>query len=199
MPRKAKRTVDKVLSYEDEEQMAKMANQRMELEKNLQQMREAAQEKRESVLQAYLKENEGKPIKVTTPPPRKERALTLASPKGKNLGKKKAKTTGSNEAKASTSLTTTSSSEPPLSTGPSLVSMDQSQLLEYFQSEISLSPNSAAAFKKEKLDGKYLHGLWLHRNDAALKDRIDAIFMKLFPSDRDFAMFLYLLSTKLRT
>jgi hypothetical protein len=211
MPRVAKRSADKIsgldkaaLEAEKAEEKKSAEKKRLELEKNLQQMKDEAEENRLSVLNDYLKENKGKPIKVTKPPPKKEKAMKFV---GEESGKKALKNpktpktpktpkSSSKAAKLSTSSSSSSKSNSSVSLLPKkLATFDEAQLSAYLQSELDISAGTVASFKKEKVNGKYLRGLWLHRNDEGMKLRIADIFQKIVPDDKDFALLIHLLSS----
>lgn len=184
-----------------------------DFEQNIQSMKAEAEEKRLKVLHDYLKENQGKTIVVTKPPPKKEKTTVLKtsavvnkkvkSPKPKTpkpTAKPVTKAAAAKVPKAATSSSSSSSSSAPKATATSvlpkkLAGLDETQLLAFLHNEINLSPRTTAIFKKEKVDGMYLRGLWQHRNDAGMKDRIADIFQKIVPDDRDYAMLSHVLST----
>lgn len=223
MPRGTKRNADKISDNgkdAGEGSNSEVETAKSRLEKDLQKMRDEAEEKRMSVLNAYLKENEGKVIKVTKPPAKKERVMKFIDkspePPAKKVAKMKTtptpksptskKVPAAKVAKVSIKATSTTSSSSSSTTKPAakpasislpkkLTTLDHTQLLMFLQSEIELSPVTVSSLKKDKLNGKYLRGLWAHRNELGAKDRIASIFERLFPVDRDFAQMMNLLSS----
>lgn len=221
--------------------------QKTSLDEQLKKLRDEAEAQRLNVLKNYLKENEGKTIKVTQPPPKREPVLSLngKSPantpkktpkekKGKAVKEKvvkekavkekavKDKTVkekagkekvvkdkvikaiaspvipgilNSDTSSSSSSLTVNTSTI--LSRFPKkLVTLDENQLVLYLQNEIGINALTAANLKKEKVNGKYICGLWSNRNDLGSKDRIASIFQRLFPIDREYALLINLLFSK---
>lgn len=222
--------------------------QKTSLDEQLKKLRDEAEAQRLNVLKNYLKENEGKTIKVTQPPPKrgpvlslngkspantpkktpkekkgkavkekvvKEKAVKEKAVKDKTVKEKAGKEKvvkdkvikaiaspdvipgilNSDTSSSSSSLTVNTSTI--LSRFPKkLVTLDENQLVLYLQNEIGINALTAANLKKEKVNGKYICGLWSNRNDLCSKDRIASIFQRLFPIDREYALLINLLFSK---
>jgi hypothetical protein len=227
MPRVVKRSAEKISDLDEVAREAQKvadkmtAGKKLELEKNLERMKDDAEARRLSVLNDYLKENQGKTIVVTKPPPKIVKTIPVLNKKSPEVVKKKTPTPKKVPiAKApknppATAITVkavkvksaTKAPKPPATSSVAgkgsssivlpkkLASFDEAQLLHYLNEEIGLTSHTSIKFKKEQVDGKYLRGLWLHRNDEGTKDRIADIFEKIVPDDKDFALLLNLLSS----
>ena len=202
MPRVAKRSADKISEIDKDELKRQEAEKTLQA---LQALKEEAEEKRKNVLSEYLKENQGKPIKVTKPPPKKDKVTAYVAKPASTVPKKSpksdkpppAKIAKQSSSSSSGSSSSSSSSSKSSSSGnlpKKLATFDENQIISFLQVE-GISAATINAFTKEKVNGKVLKGLWMHRNDEGMKVRIADIFRKLIPNDRDYALIINMLSS----